>query len=43
MLLREYEWELLSDRDLDLVTIPTPHPRDGLKINFSRARSFSGS
>ena len=34
MLLRGYEWELLPDRDLDLVAIPTPHPRDGLKINF---------
>ena len=36
MLLREYEWELLPDQDLELVTIPTPHPRDGLKINFRR-------
>ena len=34
MLLREYEWELLPHQDLDLVTTPTPHPRDGLKINF---------
>ena len=34
MLLREYEWELLPNQDLELVTIPTPHPRDGLKINF---------
>lgn len=34
MLLQKYEWELLPDQDLDLVTIPTPHPRDGLKIKF---------
>ncbi|MGK7934191.1 MAG: cytochrome P450, partial [Xenococcaceae cyanobacterium] len=34
MLLRKYEWELLPNQDLELVTVPTPHPRDGLKINF---------
>jgi len=35
-LLQNYEWELLPDQNLELVTIPTPHPRDGLKINFRR-------
>ncbi|MBE9168292.1 cytochrome P450 [Pleurocapsales cyanobacterium LEGE 06147] len=36
MLLRDYEWQLLPEQNLELVTIPTPHPRDGLKIDFRR-------
>jgi cytochrome P450 len=36
MLLRDYEWELLPEQNLELVTIPTPHPRDGLKVDFRR-------
>jgi cytochrome P450 len=35
MLLRGYRWELLPEQDLSLVAIPTPHPRDGLKVKFS--------
>ena len=35
-LLQNYQWELLPDQNLDLVTVPTPHPRDGLKVKFSR-------
>ncbi|MBE9033072.1 cytochrome P450 [filamentous cyanobacterium LEGE 11480] len=35
-LLREYQWELLPDQDLDLVVIPTPKPKDGLKVRFSK-------
>lgn len=35
-LLQSYEWELLPDQDLSLVTIPTPHPKDGLRVKFSR-------
>ena len=35
-LLQDYEWELLPKQNLELVTVPTPHPRDGLKINFRR-------
>jgi len=35
-LLRDYDWELLPDQDLSLVTVPTPHPRDGLRVRFSR-------
>jgi retinoid hydroxylase len=38
MLVRDYEWELLPNQDLNMVVIPTPHPRDGLKINFRRLR-----
>ena len=35
-LLQNYEWELLPNQNLELVTVPTPHPRDGLKISFRR-------
>jgi cytochrome P450 len=35
-LLQNYQWELIPEQNLDLVTVPTPHPRDGLKVNFSR-------
>jgi retinoid hydroxylase len=35
-LLREYQWELLPEQDLTLVVIPTPKPKDGLKVRFSR-------
>lgn len=34
MLLRGYQWELLPEQDLSLITVPTPHPRDGLKVKF---------
>lgn len=34
LLLRSCRWELLPDQDLTLVTVPTPHPRDGLKVKF---------
>lgn len=33
-LLQTYEWELLPDQDLSLVVVPTPHPRDGLRVRF---------
>ncbi|WP_353769821.1 cytochrome P450 [Okeania sp. SIO1F9] len=33
-LLRSYEWELLPEQDLSLVAVPTPNPRDGLKIKL---------
>ena len=35
-LLQNYQWELLPNQNLELVTVPTPHPRDGLKVNFTR-------
>jgi cytochrome P450 len=41
MLLKNYQWELLPNQSLELVTIPTPHPRDGLKIKFSSFVSSS--
>ncbi|MEN9215716.1 MAG: cytochrome P450 [Gloeomargarita sp. HHBFW_bins_162] len=33
-LLRHTQWELLPNQDLNLVTVPTPHPRDGLRVKF---------
>ncbi|MEG4087821.1 cytochrome P450 [Microcoleus sp. Pol12B4] len=35
-IVREFEWELLPDQDLHLITVPTPHPRDGLRVKFRR-------
>jgi retinoid hydroxylase len=34
-LLREYQWELLPEQNLTMVVIPTPKPKDGLKVKFS--------
>lgn len=34
-LLQGYDWSLLP-QDLTLVTVPTPHPKDGLKVRFDR-------
>ncbi|MBD2036280.1 cytochrome P450 [Leptolyngbya sp. FACHB-321] len=34
-LLQGYDWSLLP-QDLTLVTVPTPHPKDGLKVQFYR-------
>lgn len=33
-LARNYTWELLPNQNLEMMTIPTPHPRDGLKVRF---------
>lgn len=38
-LLRRYTWELLPNQDLTLITVPTPHPKDELKVKFSTLRS----
>jgi cytochrome P450 len=35
MLVRHCQWELLPNQDLTLITVPTPHPRDGLQIKFN--------
>ncbi|MEG4441187.1 cytochrome P450 [Microcoleus sp. AT9_B5] len=35
-IVREFEWELLPDQDLDLIAVPTPHPSDGLRVKFRR-------
>ncbi|EAW38299.1 cytochrome P450 [Lyngbya sp. PCC 8106] len=36
MLLREYEWELLPNQNLEMTVSPTPHPKDELLVNFKR-------
>ncbi|WP_071515631.1 cytochrome P450 [Geitlerinema sp. PCC 9228] len=35
-LLRNYQWELLDEKALEIVSTPTPRPRDGLRVNFHR-------
>jgi retinoid hydroxylase len=35
-LLRDFDWQLLPNQDLSFVVIPTPKPRDGLKVKFQR-------
>jgi len=35
-IVRELEWELLPDQDLNLIAVPTPHPRDGLQVKLRR-------
>ncbi|MEL6903343.1 MAG: cytochrome P450 [Cyanobacteria bacterium J06606_4] len=35
-LLRQYQWTLLPDQDLSMVVVPTPHPRDNLKVVFAQ-------
>ena len=35
-IVREFEWELLPDQDLNLVALPAQHPRDGLRVKFRR-------
>ncbi len=36
LLLREYQWELLPEQNLEMVMVPTPHPKDGLQVKFGR-------
>ncbi|MEL6939324.1 MAG: cytochrome P450 [Cyanobacteria bacterium J06598_1] len=35
-LLREYQWTLLPNQDLSMKIVPTPKPRDGLKVRFEK-------
>jgi cytochrome P450 len=35
-MIREYEWDLLPNQDLNLIAVPTPRPRDGLRVKFRR-------
>jgi len=35
-MVREYEWDLLPDQDLNSIAIPMPRPRDGLRVKFRR-------
>jgi cytochrome P450 len=36
-LVRDYTWELLPNQSLELIRVPTPHPKDGLQVNFRRS------
>ncbi|MBW4593003.1 MAG: cytochrome P450 [Brasilonema angustatum HA4187-MV1] len=36
LLIREYEWELVPEQNLNLIMIPTPHPHDGLQVKLRR-------
>lgn len=36
LLTRDYEWRVLPNQDLEMVTVPTPHPRDGLQVHFAK-------
>jgi retinoid hydroxylase len=38
-LLQGYQWTLLPNQNLELIVIPTPSPRDGLKVNFQRVQN----
>lgn len=33
-LARGYTWELLPNQNLEMITVPTPHPQDGLRVTF---------
>lgn len=37
-LVRNYQWELVPNQDLELVMIPAPRPRDGLKVKFEKIK-----
>lgn len=36
LLVRQYEWDLVPNQNLDFAMIPTPRPKDGLQVNFRR-------
>ncbi len=36
LLVRDYQYSLLPGQNLEMVNIPTPHPRDGLRVKFWR-------
>jgi cytochrome P450 len=36
LLLRDYRWELLPDQDLSMKMLPTPKPRSGILVTFTR-------
>lgn len=36
LLVRNYQWELIPQQNLDLDMVPTPRPKDGLKVNFQK-------
>lgn len=42
LLARNYEWELLPEQNLDLILVPTPRPRDGLRVRFQVLKKTDG-
>jgi cytochrome P450 len=40
LLSRHYGWELLPDQSLEMITVPTPYPRDGLQVRLYNAVSI---
>lgn len=36
LLIRNSEWDLVPSQNLDVEMLPTPHPKDGLKVYFRR-------
>lgn len=40
-LLRSYQWTLLPGQDLSMKVVPTPKPRDGLKVRFEKLMNES--
>lgn len=36
LLVRDYDWELQPDQNLEMRRVPTPHPIDGLKVTLRR-------
>lgn len=41
LLVRQYEWEILPGQNLEMIRVPTPHPHDGLRVNFRRLEKNS--
>jgi len=37
-LVRNYQWELLPNQDLELKIVPVPRPKDGLKVQFEKRK-----
>ena len=35
-LVRHYQWELVPDQETELLTVPVPRPRDGLKVKLTK-------
>ncbi|MEC4983702.1 MAG: cytochrome P450 [Oscillatoria sp. PMC 1068.18] len=35
LLIRNYQWELLSNQNLAMINVPTPHPQSGLQVHLS--------
>ena len=35
-LIKNYQWDLLPDQNLEIMSMPTPRTRDGLKVRFFR-------